>query len=103
MLKSRWFSIAFYKKSPKGDFLFLPNYFVTVWKETENQKEIVLRTSEEVLRDIKEHPERHRHNVEELTYCCMVGEKGKEKLDLALLAAHIEYVGSPYETIDDLA
>ncbi|MDO8494925.1 MAG: hypothetical protein Q7S32_00155 [bacterium] len=30
------------------------------------------RTVEDVLKDIEEHPERHRHDFNELTACCII-------------------------------
>lgn len=39
---------------------------------------------EEKLQDIKERPEKHHHNFEELQTCCIINEA----LSLALLDAH---------------
>ena len=33
----------------------------------------MLMTHEEVLEDIKTHPERHRHTFKELYECCVIG------------------------------
>lgn len=41
-------------------------------------------TREERLRDIREHPERHRHDFGGLTACCMMNGA----LDLGLQEAH---------------
>lgn len=44
-------------------------------------------TREEKLRDIKEHPERHRHDYEGLNACCF----HNGALDLGLIDAHSQY------------
>jgi hypothetical protein len=46
------------------------------------------RTVASVLKDIEEHPERHRHEFGALHSCCMVGGV----LDLHLMEAHSEFV-----------
>lgn len=46
-------------------------------------------TIEERIKDIKTHPERHKHfNLEELTNCCMNGEA----INLMLMDLHSQYV-----------
>lgn len=40
------------------------------------------------LKDIKEHPELHRHDFPQLHACCMVGDA----VDLELMEAHSRYV-----------
>jgi hypothetical protein len=45
------------------------------------------RTVQSVLRDIKNHPERHRHEFGALQSCCFV----EGALDLKLMEAHREY------------
>lgn len=46
-------------------------------------------TREEKAQDIREHPERHRHNFEDLTKCCFVDGA----LDLSLMQMHEQHVG----------
>lgn len=50
------------------------------------------RTSDEVLRDIREHPENHRHSFGALTACCFINGA----IVLMLMDAHQRYapVGS---------
>jgi hypothetical protein len=43
-----------------------------------------VKTREDVLRDLREHPERHRHDFEGLQRCCFVNGA----LDLSLMEAH---------------
>lgn len=43
---------------------------------------------ERKLKDIKEHPERHRHTFEGLQQCCFVNGA----LDMRVMDAHSEYV-----------
>ena len=43
-----------------------------------------MKDHEEVLRDIREHPENHRHTFEALTACCMVNGA----IDLSIMDAH---------------
>lgn len=43
---------------------------------------------QEVLEDIRTHPEQHRHTFAELQLCCLVGGA----LDLSLVDAHSEYI-----------
>lgn len=45
-------------------------------------------TREEKLQDIKDYPEKHRHNFEELRECCTTVD---EALDLSLMDAHSIY------------
>lgn len=40
------------------------------------------------IKEIKDHPENHRHSFEGLTTCCLV----EGVLDMALMEAHEEYV-----------
>lgn len=42
------------------------------------------RTAAEIIREIKEHPERHRHDFVSLQQCCMIDGA----LDLAVMEAH---------------
>lgn len=42
------------------------------------------------LRDIREHPEKHRHSFEELQRCCMIDDV----LDLRLMEEHEGVYGS---------
>lgn len=44
-------------------------------------------TAEERIKDIKEHPDRHRHDFGELQACCFVGGA----LDLSVMDAHERY------------
>ena len=46
------------------------------------------RTREEVLEDIKQHPERHRHDLNGLTACYMIGGA----VDISLMDVHSQYV-----------
>ncbi len=46
------------------------------------------RTRDEVLEDIKKHPESHIHNSNGLRACCTIAGY----LDLALVSAHREFV-----------
>lgn len=45
------------------------------------------RTRENVLEDIRVHPENHRHNFSELQACCTIGGA----VDVGLVDAHQEY------------
>jgi hypothetical protein len=47
------------------------------------------RTVEDVLKDIKEHPENHRHNFNGLQTCCIIDGA----LDMLLIEAHQEFAG----------
>lgn len=47
------------------------------------------RTREDVLKDIQEHPERHRHSFIELDACCTIDKV----VDMALFEAHTAAVG----------
>ena len=42
------------------------------------------RTQEEVLQDIRENPERHKHDFDGLMACCMIGGA----LDTSIMEAH---------------
>jgi len=46
------------------------------------------RTREDILKDLREHPERHRHDFLGLTACCMINGA----LDISLTEAHSQYV-----------
>ena len=46
------------------------------------------RTREYVLKDIREHPERHRHHFSDLFSCCIIDGA----LDASLMEAHSQYV-----------
>ncbi len=46
------------------------------------------RTREDILKDLREHPERHSHNFEELTACCTIDGV----IDVSLMEAHSQYV-----------
>jgi hypothetical protein len=46
------------------------------------------RTAEEVVEDIKAHPERHRHDFEGLQACCFINGA----LDCLVMDAHSQYV-----------
>lgn len=43
---------------------------------------------EKILKDIIDHPERHRHTFNELTACCMIDGA----VDLSLIEAHSQHV-----------
>lgn len=45
-------------------------------------------TAKEKIADIKEHPENHKHNFDELTTCCLI----EGALDLSVMDAHGKYV-----------
>ena len=45
------------------------------------------RTAEDVIRDIREHPERHRHDFAGLQACCMLNGA----LHLSIAEAHEQY------------
>lgn len=47
------------------------------------------RTYASVLKDIREHPERHQHSFDKLQRCCTVGRV----VDLSLMEAHEGIVG----------
>ena len=47
-------------------------------------------THDEKLKEIKEHPERHRHTFDGLTSCCMIGGA----LDISIMDAHEGLLGS---------
>jgi len=44
--------------------------------------------AEEKIADIKEHPENHKHNFNELTACCIIDGA----VDLSVMDAHSKYV-----------
>ena len=46
-------------------------------------------TREELIKDIREHPERHRHSFSGLQACCM---QASGALDLMLMELHGRYV-----------
>ncbi|MBI3957024.1 MAG: hypothetical protein HY340_03465 [Candidatus Kerfeldbacteria bacterium] len=55
------------------------------------------RTAADVLRDIREHPERHQHNdIDQLTRCCSIDNA----VDLALWDAHEGIVDGPNRGCD---
>jgi len=45
--------------------------------------------AEEKIKDIKEHPENHKHTFDELTACCITPENA---VDLSVMDAHSKYV-----------
>ncbi len=50
------------------------------------------RTYEDVLKDIQEFPEKHRHDFSELTACCVIETPQGFVMDASLLEAHAQYV-----------
>lgn len=46
------------------------------------------RTYESVLQDLKDHPEKHKHNWGDLAQCCMIGGA----LDITLMDLHSQLV-----------
>lgn len=48
----------------------------------------MFKTTEEALKDIREYPENHRHDLNGLTVCCTINGA----VDLSLMEAHAEYV-----------
>ena len=47
------------------------------------------RNHKEVLRDIREHPENHRHTFDGLTTCCMINGA----IDISIMDAHEGILG----------
>ena len=50
-------------------------------------------TREEILKDIKENPDKHKHNFHELTHCCFVNGA----IDLSIMEAHKNIFGRGHD------